>query len=83
MRAIDAINNSAFAVVTFSAAVASYDGPKRVHWWFADREKVQVIQEKNFNQCTLINITIHTKLETDTVNKNGHEAFLLFSLLNG
>ena len=83
MRAIDAINNSAFAVVTFSAAVASYDGPKRVHWWFADREKVQVIQEKNFNQCTLISITVHTKLETDTVNKNGHEAFLLFSLLNG
>ena len=81
MRASDAMNNSAYAVVTFSAVHSSYEGQKRVNWSFAESERIQVIQELPIDQCTPISVTVHANdISTIGIKRN---IFLLFSLMNG
>ena len=81
MRASDAMNNSAYAVVTFSAVQSSFNEQKRVNWFFGKSETVQVIQELPFDQCTNISVTVHTT-DTSTINIKSN-IFLLFSQMNG
>ena len=75
MGAIDAVGHHSYSIVNIAAVKKKKDsGFTHINWWFSEREDTQVIQETD--NCTLINITIHTN-DHRTLDKPQYGALLL------
>ena len=75
MAAIDAVGHHSYSIVNIAAVKKKKDsGFTHINWWFSEREDTQVIQETD--NCTLINITIHTN-DHRTLDKPQYGALLL------
>ena len=59
VAAIDAARHHSYSIVNIAAVrKTNYSGFTHINWWFSEREDTQVIRESD--NCTVINITIHT-----------------------
>ena len=66
MAAVDAAGNYTYSIVTITPVNNTHTRFTHINWWLSMRENTQVIREAD--ECTLINITIHTD-DSSTLNK--------------
>ena len=82
VAAIDAVGYHSYSIVTIALVrKEKLTGFTYINWWFSEREDTQVIRESD--DCTLINITIHTN-DTSTLDipKYGALLFTVPSIAN-
>ena len=59
IAAIDAVGHHSYSIINIAAVrKRKHSAFTHINWWFSEREDTQVIRETD--DCTLINITIHT-----------------------
>ena len=66
MAAVDAAGNHTYSIITITPVNNTHTRFTHINWWLSERENTQVIREAD--ECTLINITIHTD-DSSTLNK--------------
>ena len=65
IAAINAAGNHTYSIVTITPVNNTHTRFTQINWWLSERENTQVIKETD--DCTLINITIHTN-DSSTLN---------------
>ena len=82
MAAVDAAGNNSYSIVTITAINKTHTAVNNTHtklthinWWLSERENTQVIRETD--NCTLINVTLHTN-DSNTLDKP--DGALLFTV---
>ena len=78
MAAIDAVGHHSYSIVTIAPVKETNSGYTHINWWFSERENTQVISETD--NCTLINVTIHTN-DPSTLPYHGKLLFTIPSIL--
>ena len=58
VAAVDAAGNNSYSIVTVTAINKTHTKFTHINWWLSERENTQVIRETD--DCTLINVTLHT-----------------------
>ena len=66
IAAVDAAGNHTYSIITITLVNNTHTRFTHINWWLSDRENTQVIKETD--ECTLINITIHTD-DSSTLDK--------------
>ena len=75
MAAVDAAGNHTYSIVTITPVNNTHSRFTHINWWLSERENTQVIKE--IDECTLINITIHTN---DNSTLDATDGALLFTV---
>ena len=66
MAVVDAAGKHTYSIVTITPVNNTHTRFTHINWWLSERENTQVIKETD--ECTLINVTIHTN-DTSTLDK--------------
>ena len=75
VAAVDAAGNHSYSIVTITPVNKKCTKFTHINWWLSERDKTQALRETD--DCTLINVTIHTN-DCSTLDK--HDGALLFTI---